>query len=101
MSNQPASASLTTGRILVVDDTPANILALSATLKEKGYQISVATSGKQALEVVQRVRPDLVLLDVMMPEMDGFETCRRLKASAATGDIPVIFLTARTETEDI
>src|SRR5215471_10275673 len=66
-------------RILVVDDTPANILALSATLKEKGYQISVATSGKQALEAVERVRPDLVLLDVMMPEMDGFETCRQLK----------------------
>jgi class 3 adenylate cyclase len=88
-------------RILVVDDTPANILALSATLKEKGYQISVATSGKQALEAVERVRPDLVLLDVMMPEMDGFETCRRLKASGATGDIPVIFLTARTETADI
>ena len=90
-----------TSRILVVDDTPANILTLSATLKEKGYQISVATSGKQALEAVERVRPDLVLLDVMMPEMDGFETCRRLKSSGATGDIPVIFLTARTETEDI
>ena len=101
MPNQPASASLTNGRILVVDDTPANILALSATLKEKGYQISVATNGKQALEAVERVRPDLVLLDVMMPEMDGFETCRRLKASGTTGNIPVIFLTARTETEDI
>jgi class 3 adenylate cyclase len=90
-----------TSRILVVDDTLANIQALSATLKEKGYQISVATSGKQALEAVERVRPDLILLDVMMPEIDGFETCRRLKASAATNDIPVIFLTARTETADI
>ncbi len=88
-------------RILVVDDTPANIQALASTLKEKGYQISVATNGRQALEVVERVRPDLILLDVMMPEMDGFETCRRLKASAATNDIPVIFLTARTETTDI
>jgi class 3 adenylate cyclase len=90
-----------TSRILVVEDTPANIQALSATLKEKGYQVSVATSGNQALEIVERVRPDLVLLDVMMPEVDGFETCRRLKASATTRDIPVIFLTARTETEDI
>src|SRR6516164_8912626 len=89
------------GRILVVDDTPANIQALAGTLKEKGYQISVATSGKQALEAVERVRPDLILLDVMMPEIDGFETCRRLKASAATNDIPVISLTARTETADI
>src|SRR5580765_5976179 len=88
-------------RILVVDDTPANIQVLAATLKEKSYQISVATNGRQALEVVGRVRPDLILLDVMMPEMDGFETCRRLKASDATRDIPIIFLSARTEIEDI
>jgi class 3 adenylate cyclase len=90
-----------TSRILVVDDTPANIQVLSSTLKDKGYQISVATNGRQALEVVARLRPHLILLDVMMPEMDGFETCRRLKESAATNDIPVIFLTARTETTDI
>ena len=89
------------GRILVVDDTPANIQALAGTLKEKGYQISVATNGKQALEAVQRVRPDLILLDVMMPEMDGFETCRRLKGAEGTRDIPIIFLTARTDTADI
>src|SRR5512137_830766 len=88
-------------RILIVEDAPANIQALSSTLKDKGYQISVATNGRQALEVVARLRPDLILLDVMMPEMDGFETCRRLKESAATNDIPVIFLTARTETTDI
>ena len=88
-------------RILVVDDTPANIQSLSATLKAKGYQISVATNGKQALEVVARVPPDLILLDVMMPEMDGFETCRRLKANEAWRHIPVIFLTAKTETADI
>ncbi len=68
-------------RILVVDDTPANIQALAGTLKDQGYQISVATNGRQALEVLDRVRPDLILLDVVMPEMDGFETCRRLKAS--------------------
>jgi adenylate cyclase len=88
-------------RILVVEDTPANIQVLSTTLKGKGYQVSVATSGRQALELVSRLRPDLILLDVMMPEMDGFETCRRLKASEATNNIPVIFLTARTETADI
>jgi adenylate cyclase len=88
-------------RILVVDDTPANIQVLAGTLKESGYQISVATSGKQALEIVERVRPDLILLDVMMPEMDGFEACRRLKASEGTRGIPVIFLTAKTEVEDI
>src|SRR6478672_9322330 len=88
-------------RILVVDDTPANIQTLSATLKAKGYQVSVATGGRQALEAVERIRPDLILLDVMMPEVDGFETCRRLKASEATKKIPVIFLTARTEVADI
>jgi len=88
-------------RILVVDDTPANIQTLAAILKDKGYQLSVATNGKQALEVLARVQPDLILLDVMMPEMDGFETCRRLKEAAATKQIPVIFLTARTETTDI
>jgi class 3 adenylate cyclase len=88
-------------RVLVVDDTPANIQVLSSTLKDKGYQISVATSGPQALSAVGRLQPDLILLDVMMPEMDGFETCRRLKESDLTRDIPVIFLTARTETADI
>jgi class 3 adenylate cyclase/CheY-like chemotaxis protein len=88
-------------RILVVDDTPANIQVLASTLKEKGYQISVATNGKQALDVVARVQPDLILLDVVMPEMDGFETCRRLKASEQWRQIPIIFLTARTETTDI
>src|SRR5262247_2677225 len=88
-------------RILVVDDTPANIQSLSAILKAKGYQISVATNGKQALAAVDRIRPDLILLDVMMPEMDGFETCRQLKAAEQWRQIPVIFLTAKTETADI
>ena len=95
--NQPIPA----GRILVVDDTPANIQTLAATLKERGYQISVATNGRQALDLVARVRPDLILLDVMMPEMDGFETCRHLKGADSTRDVPVIFLTAKTETVDI
>jgi adenylate cyclase len=88
-------------RILIVEDTPANIQALASILKDKGYQISVATNGKQALEVLARVQPDLILLDVMMPEMDGFETCRRLKAHEIWRHIPVIFLTSKTETTDI
>jgi class 3 adenylate cyclase len=89
------------GRILVVDDTPSNIQTLSAILKEKGYQISVATNGRQAIEVVQKLRPDLILLDVMMPEMDGFEACAHLKASPEWHNIPIIFLTSKTETADI
>ena len=96
----PALAATDT-RILIVDDTPANIQALAAILKNKGYQISAATNGKQALEVLARVQPDLILLDVMMPEMDGFETCRRLKEDERWRQIPVIFLTSKTETSDI
>ncbi len=95
------SSGIMDNRILVVDDTPANIQVLAGTLRDKGYQISVATNGKQALEVVERMQPDLILLDVMMPEMDGFETCRRLKAAEQSRQIPVIFLTARTDTADI
>ncbi|HEY7064745.1 MAG TPA: adenylate/guanylate cyclase domain-containing protein [Chloroflexota bacterium] len=89
------------GCILVVDDTPANIQTVAAILKEHGYQVSVATNGKQALAALERVRPDLILLDVIMPEMDGFETCRQLKSVAAWRDIPVIFLTAQTDVANI
>ena len=88
-------------RILVVDDTPANIQTVAAILKGQGYQLSVATNGKQALEVLEKIQPDLILLDVMMPELDGFETCQRIKSTAAWRDIPIIFLTAKTETADI
>jgi class 3 adenylate cyclase len=88
-------------RILVVDDTPANIQTVATILKGHGYQLSVATSGQQALDVIERVRPDLILLDVMMPGIDGFETCRRLKAAESWRDVPIIFLTAKTETADI
>lgn len=89
------------GRILIVEDTVANIQALSAILKERGYQISVAINGRQALEILARVKPDLILLDVMMPEMDGFEVCRRVKGEAQWRDIPIIFITAKTDTADI
>jgi adenylate cyclase len=89
------------GRILVVEDTPANIQTLAGILKDHDYQISVAVNGRQALEIIDRVKPDLILLDVMMPEMDGFEACGRLKNNPAWRDIPVIFLTAKTETADI
>jgi DNA-binding response OmpR family regulator len=88
-------------RILVVDDTPANIQTVAAILKDKGYQLSVATNGRQALAALERTRPDLVLLDVMMPELDGFETCSRIKAHGAWREIPIIFLTGKTETADI
>jgi phosphoserine phosphatase RsbU/P len=90
-----------TERILIVDDTPANLQTVAGILKDKGYQLSVATGGQQALDAVRKLRPDLILLDVMMPGIDGFETCRRLKADAALRDIPVIFLTGKADTTDI
>jgi class 3 adenylate cyclase len=89
------------GRILVVDDTPANIQAVTAILREHGYQISVATNGRQALSVLERVQPDLILMDVLMPEMDGFEACRRIKHTPAYQHIPLIFLTSKTDATDI
>jgi serine phosphatase RsbU (regulator of sigma subunit) len=87
-------------RILVVDDTPANIKIL-ADLLRKDYLLSVATSGADALKIAaSEDQPDLVLLDIMMPEMDGYEVCRRLKADPKTQDVPVIFITAMSEVED-
>lgn len=85
--------------VLVVDDTPANLNLLSNLLKDQ-YRVKVANNGQRALELAGNTAPDLVLLDVMMPEMDGYEVCRRLKAAPATQRVPVIFLTARTEVED-
>jgi adenylate cyclase len=88
-------------RILIVDDAPANILVLSKILVDHRYQISAVTSGRQALEALDRLRPNLILLDVMMPELDGFEVCRQIKAAPEWRDIPIIFLTSRFGTEDI
>jgi DNA-binding NtrC family response regulator len=88
-------------RILIVDDVPANLNVLGDALEPEGYEILVARSGEAALDSAQRNRPDLILLDVMMPGMDGFETCRRLKAMEATRHIPVIFVTARDETRSV
>ncbi|MEY2861139.1 MAG: hypothetical protein RL392_1597 [Pseudomonadota bacterium] len=86
--------------ILVVDDTPAN-LSLMNDLLSSTYRIKAANSGARALTIAASdPRPDLILLDVMMPEMDGFEVCRQLKADAYTRDIPIIFLTARSEVQD-
>lgn len=88
-------------QILVVDDTPANIELLYQILSEEGYLVAAAPSGKIALDIVAELQPDLILLDVMMPGMNGFETCRQLKSRADSKDIPVIFITAKTEVTDI
>ncbi|MCX5964787.1 MAG: response regulator [Cyanobacteria bacterium] len=82
------------GNILVVDDTPANVRILTDTLMHHGYEICSAMSGERALEIVKNFVPDLILLDVMMPEMDGYTLCQQLKERAETHDIPVMFLSA-------
>ncbi len=88
------------GNILVVDDTPENLHLLSGILTKKGYQVRPVPSGKLALSAAQRIPPDLVLLDIMMPEMDGYEVCQQLKAEEATKDIPVIFISAINDVMD-
>jgi len=89
-----------TGKILAVDDTPASLRLLTDILKDEGYEVRAAISGELALRAAILNPPELVLLDIRMPEMDGFEVCRRLKASQATQDVPVIFVSAASETEE-
>ena len=88
-------------KVLMVDDSPVNLDVLSGTLSDKGYDISVATDGEMALKFAPLILPDLILLDIMMPGMDGFETCVKLKSDPITKDIPVVFLSAKTDSSDI
>ena len=87
--------------ILIVDDTPENLSVLRKLLTDRGYQVRPARNAEVALKAVQNQTPDLILLDIMMPGMDGYEVCRRLKSNAETADIPVIFISALTEAEGI
>lgn len=89
------------GTVLIVDDTPGNLALLSDTLSEAEYRVLVATDGQSALEQIQYIKPDIILLDVMMPGINGFETCRRLKANPETADIPVLFMTGLSELDDL
>lgn len=84
--------------ILIVDDTPSNLQVLFSYLEQEGFKVLLAEDGESALQIAQSQAPDLILLDILMPELDGFETCRLLKAQASTRDIPIIFLTALSET---
>ncbi len=89
------------GTILIVDDTPGNLAVLSDMLSEAGYRVLVATDGISALEQIEYLKPDIILLDVMMPGIDGFETCHRLKQNPLTASIPIIFMTGLSELEDL
>jgi len=87
--------------ILIADDTPANFGVVVDSLTERGFRVLVALDGEEALERALFSQPDLILLDVKMPGIDGFETCRRLKANERTRDIAVIFMTSLTGGDDM
>jgi putative two-component system response regulator len=90
---------MSAGTVLVVDDEPTNIEIL-AVLLEREYEVAFATSGEQALGLVAAVKPDLILLDVMLPGLDGYGVCARLKQDPASADIPVVFITGLDRLED-
>ena len=89
-----------TARVLVVDDVPANVKLLEARLSAEYFDVITAMSGQEALAICERAECDIVLLDVMMPDMDGFEVCRRLKTNPATHHIPVVMVTALDQPSD-
>ncbi len=94
------TTSQSTPLILIVDDTPTNLSVLASTLVNSGFDIAVEADGESAIAQVKSNPPDLILLDVQMPGIDGFETCQRLKANSLTKDIPIIFMTALSDTTD-
>lgn len=87
--------------ILIVDDNANNLKVLAGVLKDKGYDFRMAKSGQLALKILEKTTPDLILLDIQMPEMDGFETCKRIKENEENVKIPIIFLTANTDSESV
>ncbi|MDD2722869.1 MAG: response regulator transcription factor [Methylovulum sp.] len=89
------------GTIMIVDDTPANLALLSDTLSEAGYRVLVATDGLSAIEQIDYLKPDIILMDVVMPGIDGFETCRRLKSDPLTALIPILFMTGLSELDNL
>ncbi len=87
--------------ILIVDDNPENRKVIGTLLINNGYDVGAASDGQKGLDFIKSEQPDLILLDIMMPGIDGFEVCEKLKSNMETKDIPVIFLTAKTSTADI
>src|SRR5215468_6888366 len=89
-----------TARVLVVDDVPANVKLMEARLSAEYFDVVTALTGQEALTICERAECDMVLLDVMMPDMDGFEVCRRLKANPSTHHLPVVMVTALDQISD-
>lgn len=87
--------------VLLIDDSPEALGFLTEALEQSGYTVLIATSGNTALSIAERITPDIILLDAVMPGMDGFETCKELKSSATVSQVPVLFMTGLTETEHV
>ncbi|XUY26160.1 response regulator [Agrobacterium sp. rho-8.1] len=96
-----STAALAKDIVLLVDDSPDALGFLTDALEQSGFSVLIATSGQSALNIAERITPDVILLDAVMPSMDGFETCMRLKSNAAVTQVPVIFMTGLTETEHV
>src|SRR5690349_5241260 len=103
MANNPLSHAPDVRRdtILVVDDTPETLGFLTDTLDHAGFTALIATDGESALRLIEQITPDLVLMDAVMPGLDGFETCRRMKRNKMFAHLPVVFMTGLTETENV
>ncbi|MGH7006591.1 MAG: response regulator, partial [Alphaproteobacteria bacterium] len=97
MSDKPDPRAI----VLIVDDSPQTLGFLTDALEQSGFSVLIATSGGAALNVVEHITPDLILMDAVMPELDGFQTCLRIKATASVAQVPVIFMTGLSETEHI
>jgi len=100
-SSKPGTATGNSGTILIVDDTPESLAFMNEALAGAGYTVLVAMDGEQALNIARLMTPDLILMDGVMPRMDGFEACRALKASPDSEDVPVIFLTGLSDSSDV
>ena len=96
-----AETALPRDIVLLVDDSPETLGFLTEALEKSGFSVLIATAGQSALNIVERITPDLILLDAVMPGMDGFETCRKLKTNGGIAQVPVIFMTGLTETEHV
>src|SRR4029453_10100974 len=93
-------SSVRTANILIADDTVENLRLLAGMLEAEGYEVRPVINGRQALQAVERDPPDLILLDINMPEMNGYEVCEQLKARPELRDVPIIFLTALSDVTD-
>src|ERR1700727_2929168 len=101
MLETTAATALRRATLLVVDDTPETLSLLTDTLDHAGYTVLIATDGESALDLVDQITPDLVLMDARMPGISGFETCKRLKRDKLLSDLPIIFMTGLSDTEHV